>query len=366
MRLAVLLIAALTATAADHVIVYRETGRYGGWPANHGIWSWGDEILVGFSQTYYKQRTPDHHQVDADKPEKPRLARSLDGGRTWKIEAPAGLIPPEQGGRQPVALEHPMDFSQPGFAMTLRFKDTNQGASRMWFSTDKGHTWNGPFEFPLFGFTGVAARTDYLTRGKHEALVFLTAAKSNGREGRPFCARTTDGGLTWERLGFIGEEPKGFAIMPSTVRLSGDQLLTTVRVKGESGNWIDGYRSADGGRTWGSPERITETGTFSGNPPSLIRLRDGRLCLTYGFRSKPFGIFAKISKDSGRTWSAPITLRDDGAAWDLGYVRSVERPDGKVVTVYYYNDAPSSERFIAATLWDPAATVWDPAAERKN
>src|SRR5712675_1200874 len=98
---------------ARNVIVYQQPGRYGGWPANHGIWSWGNEILVGFSQTYYKQRTPDHHQVDADKPEEARLARSIDGGRTWTIEAPPGLIPPEQGGKQPVALDRPMDFSQP-------------------------------------------------------------------------------------------------------------------------------------------------------------------------------------------------------------------------------------------------------------
>ncbi len=29
------------------VIVYKEDGRYGGWPANHGSWNWGDEIVVG-------------------------------------------------------------------------------------------------------------------------------------------------------------------------------------------------------------------------------------------------------------------------------------------------------------------------------
>ena len=32
-----------------HVTVYSQAGRYGGWPANHGVWSWGNEILVGFS-----------------------------------------------------------------------------------------------------------------------------------------------------------------------------------------------------------------------------------------------------------------------------------------------------------------------------
>jgi hypothetical protein len=30
------------------------------------------------------------------------------------------------------------------------------------------------------------------------------------------------------------------------------------------------------------------------------------------------------------------------------------RPDGKVVTVYYFNDRKDSERFIGATIWDPA------------
>ena len=36
--------------AVRHVVVYREEGRFAGWPANHGIWAWGDEILVGFSR----------------------------------------------------------------------------------------------------------------------------------------------------------------------------------------------------------------------------------------------------------------------------------------------------------------------------
>src|SRR5258708_2812385 len=42
------------AEAAKHVKVYSEPGRFGGWPANHGIWAWGNEILVGFSAGYYK------------------------------------------------------------------------------------------------------------------------------------------------------------------------------------------------------------------------------------------------------------------------------------------------------------------------
>jgi len=46
-------------------------------------------------------------------------------------------------------------------------------------------------------------------------------------------------------------------------------------------------------------------------------------------------------------------LRKDGGTWDLGYTRTVQRPDGKLVTVYYFNDSKDSERYIAATIWDP-------------
>ena len=64
-------------------------------------------------------------------------------------------------------------------------------------------------------------------------------------------------------------------------------------------------------------------------PPHLLKLADGRLCLTYGRRAKPYGIFAILSSDAGQTWSEPITLRDDGGGRDLGYPRSVQSPMGK-------------------------------------
>jgi hypothetical protein len=85
----------------------------------------------------------------------------------------------------------------------------------------------------------------------------------------------------------------------------------------------------------------------------LICLRDGRLCLTYGYRASPFGMRARLSRDEGRTWEPEIVLRADAVTHDLGYPRSVQRADGKVVTVYYYNDGVHSERFIAATIWNP-------------
>src|SRR5215831_7780930 len=78
-----------------HVTVYSKAGRYGGWPANHGIWTWGNEIVVGFSAAYYQWIDPDRHPYDRSKPEEPYLARSVDGGESWSIEPAPSLVPPE-------------------------------------------------------------------------------------------------------------------------------------------------------------------------------------------------------------------------------------------------------------------------------
>ncbi len=64
---------------------------------------------------------------------------------------------------------------------------------------------------------------------------------------------------------------------------------------------------------------------------------------------------ARLSRDGGRTWDREIILRQDGGGRDLGYPRSVQRRDGKVVTVYYFWDKTTSpERDIIATIWDPS------------
>src|SRR5436190_8542092 len=199
-----MMVLALAASLPQHVLVYREPGRLGGWPANYGVWSWGNEIVVGFAAAYHKVMPGDRHQQDHDKPEEPRLARSLDGGLTWSIET-------NPGAGEPRDLTDAIDFERPGFAMTLRFASNHTGPSLLWYSYDRGHTWTGPFRFPQFG-KGTAARTDYIVTGQRSALVFVTQAKANGREGRPICVRTDDGGLTWKLAGYIGDEPRGFAI----------------------------------------------------------------------------------------------------------------------------------------------------------
>lgn len=356
-----LLVMALSVFAADRtVVIYHKPGRFAGWPANHGIWSWGNVIVVGFEAGYFHVRAPGEHEhsIEYRKPAEHLLARSLDGGETWAIEKPAGLLPPpgtlvagvptESGGKPVEDCAGGLDFTTPGFAMTFRMADIHIGPSRFYYSLDYGKQWAGPFRVPDFGQRGIAARTDYLINGPHDMTAFLTAAKSNGREGRVICVRTGDGARTWRFVSFVTPEPAGndHAIMPSSVRLSATTILTAVRYR----HWIQLYRSGDDGKTWKS---VSRPAPDTDNPPSLVHLRDGRLALTYGRRTAPFGIRARLSKDDGATWSPEIVLRNDGGSWDLGYTRSVQRPDGKIVTVYYFNDSPDHERQINATIWDP-------------
>jgi hypothetical protein len=227
-------------------------------------------------------------------------------------------------------------------------------ASRFYYSTDRCRTWKGPYNLPLFGQPRIMARTDYLVDSKNELSVFLTAAKRNGKEGRVFLARTADGAKTWSFVSWIGPEPQGFSIMPSSVRLSKTRILSTLRRKEGDQHWIDAWVTDDNGATWQFLNRpVPSTGGSVGNPPSLLKLKDGRLALISGYRSAPYGMRARLSGDNGLSWGEEIVLRNDGGCWDLGYPRSVQRPDGKIVTVYYYNDHPDRERYVASTIWDP-------------
>ncbi len=353
------------ADAVQHNKVYFEKDMFGGWPANHGIWIWDNEILVGFGMGYYKDQGERHH-IDREKPEIHMLARSLDGGETWELEDPGekGYLLTEGGylhgvTRPGVTLpelmesEGGIDFTHPDLALTVRTNSIHAGIGRIFYSYDRGDTWKGPYRLPDFDSPGIAPRTDYIVDSKDECTLFITAAKENGKEGRPLCVRTTDGGKTWNLLSWIGPEPEDFSIMPASVRLSETEILVTVRMREGPERWIGTYLSMDNGESWEYlGKAVPNVGT--GNPPAMIQLEDGRICLVYGFRAEPFSIRATLSSDNGRSWGDEIVLRDDGASTDIGYVRAVQRPDGKVVAVYYFTDEASGpERYIGATIWTP-------------
>jgi len=330
---------------ARHLKVFYEKGRFAAWPANNGIWQWGNEILSGFSLGYLappgKQGL---HQIDSARPRTNMLARSPDGGETWSVSE-AGY---PDGQLKPFPTDIPFDAS--GFALNAR-------GDKAFISLNRGRTWNGPFRLP-FADLHLRARTDYQVLGTKDLMLFLTAQKTNDREGRPFCARTRTGGKYWNQFAWIGPEPPGgYSIMPSSIRMTNGDFLVSLRRRDNDPaqhNFIELFRSRDGGLSfqW-LVNPVKENGQYSGNPPSMVRLADGRLCITYANRNKPHTIRAVFSSDDGKTWGPEYILRSGAGEPDIGYTRTVQRPDRKLVTIYYWLDKPRSERYIAATIFSP-------------
>ena len=160
-----------------------------------------------------------------------------------------------------------------------------------------------------------------------------------------FVLRSRDNGITWGETATIAE---GFD-EPALCHLGDGRVLAMLRNASEPWN-ICQSESTDAGLTWSDPLPVTGR---SEHPGDLIRLRDGRLLLTYGRREPPFGVRGMISRDEGNTWDHEnvLLLAADGSTGDCGYPSSVQRDDGTIVTVYYSwsdtsdNDKPSGWRF---------------------
>jgi hypothetical protein len=350
-----------------HLKVCGEPGQYAGWPANGGMWAWGNELLVGFALGKHKEQ-PGHSRDAASM--RDTLARSLDGGETWSIEpgpAASNIEPTHAKADTEAACPGTTDFTSPGFALTFR------GAT-FFLSDDRGRHWQGPWRFPNVEGQRIQGRTDYLVEGPRTLLAMLTVTKQDGLEGRVGAFRTEDGGGTWKRVAWVGPEPAGFSIMPATVRLSPSRLLTVLRCRtagthrwlayevSEDCNWLESWLSDDNGASWRQVGRPVDDTGWGGNPAALVRLADGRICMAYAWRGfsleQSSRMCVRYSANDGLSWSDEVVVRSgDGANQDVGYPRMCQRPDGKLVLLYYYNhafrDAPSW-RYIAATVFDPA------------
>jgi len=377
-----------------HVTVYRDRRRFAGWPANYGMWSWGDEIVVGFAAGYHKLgpgpaknagRSTGFHSQDRDRPFEPMQARSLDGGLTWEVQPTPCPRPGNRGFsadehvnaewklgpvlntvNQPRPCPGGIEFTHPDFALMVARTGLGSGAvSWFYVSYNRCRTWEGPYSLPMYGQAGVDGRTDCQVRprggGRGDCLLFLSGSEVSNHEGGTFCARTRDGGRMFEWVSWVAPPPpEGFAIMPASVRLTAGPMLVAIRCAERVPhfhpgveNWIDLYASNDDGATWQYAGRpVPDTGR-GGNPATLTVLDDGRLGLIYGYRSAPYGLRARLSGDGGVSWGEEVVLRDDAGDFDIGYPRTVLRPDGTLVTAYYYDDDAQTERYIAATLWQP-------------
>jgi sialidase-1 len=163
---------------------------------------------------------------------------------------------------------------------------------------------------------------------------------------------SADDGVTWQWLVEIparpGDDPVEDYHELHAAEAADGRLVVQIRKENKANNNETlQSESADGGKTWSEPHAI---GVW-GQPSHLLRLRDGRLLMTYGHRREPFGNQARLSEDGGRTWSEPLPISQDGISGDLGYPSTVELGDGRLLTVWYEVLEGSDKAVLRQTRW---------------
>lgn len=220
------------------------------------------------------------------------------------------------------------------------------GGSHFIFSTDNGQSWSKPIKVPAF-----APHGPFFFEGN---FYYPTLAGRDGKR-QVDCYRGNADATAWEKLSTVGESELGnvsFAEVfeePHAAVLPDGTFVTAIRVPS------DGYMrisfSKDRGKTWSEPVKTP----VRGFPQHLLVLKDGRLLATYGYRYRPFGVRACVSKDGGKTWDMEheMVLQNNGINVDLGYPVSIERDNGEVLTVYYMHNKEHDNCFIEGAVYRP-------------
>ena len=217
-------------------------------------------------------------------------------------------------------------------------------------SRDGGLTWSDAIKLPLTSPHGPV----YTPEGR---LLFVGKECWWGQalgEKAIYAMESADDGYTWSVLSQL-PCPEGFAWTQiheaHGIQLPDGAVLAVLRVHDSSlpgGTTLYFTRSADGGRTWAKPERMTD---LLGAPGHLMLHSSGAVIMTYGRRVDRKGQYARISRDGGLTWSDDIAVSPEAPDGDHGYPSTVELSDGSLYTVYYQKWPGDSYCSILASRW---------------
>ncbi|RMG04720.1 MAG: exo-alpha-sialidase [Planctomycetota bacterium] len=162
---------------------------------------------------------------------------------------------------------------------------------------------------------------------------------------------STDDGRTWRRLSRLpvrpGDTPENYHELHGVECPSG-KIVCHIRNHNKANEReILQCESTDGGATWSVPHAIGVWGL----PSHLLRLRDGRILMSYGYRREPFGCRVRVSVDEGATWSEEIVLYDRATNGDLGYPSTVELADGRLLSIWYELTEASPYAVLRQCRW---------------
>ena len=309
----------------------------------------------------------EHISIDGDVV----MLRSKDGGKTWgdrQVIADIPNLDEREGcglqlkdGTIVVGIFYNAAYHPDGTYMTVAERKNHIATSKkpwagtyMITSEDNGHTWSKPYHIDTsdMPYISVEGPTDAPIEMPDGSIVMGIIGKDNHSSS---LIRSTDKGKTWKHVAVMASDPDGKLggfMEPGLVRTKTGRLVTAMRNHAaDHAIWVT--HSDDDGKTW-SPVKKT---AMIGHPVDLIELADGRLMATYGlrryFHPTPGGVRACFCSDNGETWDiqTEVAIRNDFPNWDVGYPESLQMPDGRVLTVYYYN--LFNKYYIGGTTWTP-------------
>ena len=210
-------------------------------------------------------------------------------------------------------------------------------------SSDGGVTWSARYRVPVNSPHGPVPLAD--GRMLYLGVALWTPDRRVGAWA------SADDGQSWQPLGELpvrpGDESRRYHELHAVQTASGRIVCHVRNHNPANSDETLQSESTDGGATWSTPRPIGVWGL----PSHLLRLRDGRLLMSYGHRRPPFGNEARVSADDGATWGPPITLSADGADGDLGYPSTVECGDGTLVTIWYEKLSSSPLAQLRQVRW---------------
>jgi hypothetical protein len=184
----------------------------------------------------------------------------------------------------------------------------------------------------------------------------LLAVMSLANPGGPGIYTSEDQGLSWRFLSRVGWDRSGQGrfTYPGLLRMPNGELQCYALHIANGSSRVEGcknaiclFRSRDSGKTWSAPVPIVgqgrgcwknpaTTGHVHYRSPWPMLLSDGRILVLFARRWLPMGIGGILSTDGGRTWSEEFVVRDDALSPDLGYPVACQLRDGRIFTAYYY------------------------------
>lgn len=222
-------------------------------------------------------------------------------------------------------------------------------------SEDGGKTWSAPVNCGVSSPHGPVELQD----GRILYVGKLGAEKVPGKHGSPFRSEmgariSADDGKSWLDGGLIPARPGDDVANyhePHAVETTDGRIVVHIRNHNEQDHYqILQSESTDGGQSFSVPHN---TG-LDGYPAHLLRLRDGRLLSTFGYRKVPRGNHASISENGGRSWSEPMVLDEHPQPRDIGYPSSVEMADGSLMSLWYERLPDTTNAVLRLAHWSLA------------